>query len=249
MYRPREYHVPMAGPVLHPDVRAAHEFLQSPAGRRAAETLIRKSRLPIDPGDLVVDAVHLIWATFDRNPLRARLDNVKGYCVTVMKNIIRRTRIGRDVPLDENRVGREDDYDGGDLDPSDFGDVGDPVDGSDEPSNSDDPHRDMLPVLRTLIETTDSDVAARSAALSFLVLEAEPDIHRSDLPSPLAGARPDQAVWWPCIHLARRDPDLFPGGGRNPAAQRQALKRAVDKASAVIDRVRAGYAMSMDRVG
>jgi len=105
----------------------------------------------------------------------------------------------------------------------------------------------VVMTLRACVETAEGDVPSKSAALSYLVLQAEPGIDHSDLPWPAAGARPDQAIWWPCVYLARRDDDLFPGGRKTAAAQRQALRRAVKSAESVIDHARMTFALGLEK--
>lgn len=152
-------------------------------------------------------------------------DNIEAYATKVMKNVLNRA-YGTPSPA----AAGASDFDG-DAYPEAVLDRGD-VDAARA--------RDRVGRLRSGIESIDCNPAERSAALSYITLfpaltggEAE-RIDIADLPWPRAGARPDQAVMWPCAYLANQDRSMFPNDIGGGAAQRKRLSRFCQRAADVV---------------
>ena len=83
----------------------------------------------------------------------------------------------------------------------------------------------LAAAVRAALETADASSADRSAALTFLALSDDgmnPRALDDDVPLPEAGARPDQARYWPAIWFAERDDRIF---GASQSVRRRRSRR------------------------
>jgi len=143
-----------------------------------------------------------------QSPTPLQVDNPAAYGTTVIKSVVRRIAQGRD------------DVAPGPLTDQGVEDVALVVD--QHPTDD----------LRTVVERLgDADLWVTSAALSYVTLRAYPEIDLDGVPSPLAGATPDQALAWPALWFAGQR-DHFPRDGdssRERARKNTARSRMVNK--------------------
>lgn len=214
----------------------AQAWLQSDRGLRYAAKLLRIKGLPMDPQEIRDETLLKMWDFTQRRPDKD-IENVRGYCATIMGNVIMQVLRGqRDLPFDA--------LDDGDGNPA--ADAGRkkprpvvPV----TPSTDTAPEREQVLIgqLRACVEAVGRSPQPTSAVLTYLTLQAftEKYIDVTGLPQPKSGARKgDHARWWPSLHLAHQDPELFPWMDRQYPAQRQRLTRARRAAERVLDQAK-----------
>lgn len=199
-------------------------------GVREAERLCRSFRTPSPRAD-AEDVAMQAWRRIHRRRSNAVAEgadppnNIIGYAVTTMRNVISRAYGSR----------------GGDDGSSLSGFDADaysapPAVGSGAPAAA----ARRVGRIRSAIEAASIASPLRSAALSYLTLGLSMEggdadaIDIDDLPWPRSGARPDQARMWPCAFLATRDASLFPGDIGAGAAQRKRLSRFCTSALDVV---------------
>ena len=221
----------------------ASAWLQSPAAFRAADNIIRRAGVPMTPQELCVNATTKVWEFTRKFPDRD-VPHVQAYCRQIMNRDVIDCLRGRkrisDKPLDTGDDIQFDSYDGRKVGP-----VANPV--VDTPftdSSSYEKDPSVLSPMRACIEAVRHDPTPTSAALTFITLNAYEDhIDIGDLPKPERGADEEQALWWPCLHIAHQNPLLFPHEDSldtklKPAAQRQRLRRSRIVAEQVIDQAK-----------
>ncbi len=202
---------------LHPFVAAAEEFLSKPSTEREARRILRRRGLNLPDHEVTSEALRRVWVRMERNPEGLEGANVEAYCTDVMKKVVSDAARGlsKTVEFDE-----EYDAPGGVR-------SSEPV----APSQLDTPSTTVADELRAAIECDDSIppwVAA--SALNYVALTLHPDIDLSGAPRPEAGARPDQARYWPSLWFAGQRKGLFPNPSDNPA-QRKRRSRAARQVS------------------
>jgi hypothetical protein len=166
----------------------------------------------VKPDDLISDTRTRIWLRLARNPDGLDAKNPAGYCVQVMKNLI------RDALQGQRREHLTD------IDPRvDQPFVAD-VDGDDS----------SIDQLRIALEDlAEPPVWVTAAALNYVTLAAHPAVDIRGAPTPRAGANPDQARMWPALWFAGQRDGLFPTT-QPDAAQRKRLNRAAGKVNNVL---------------
>lgn len=188
-------------------------LLNGPEGHRIAGIALRNHGTHLDAGDLISEAVIAVMAAIDRG---VEILEPLGYCFGVMRNVLRRTVGGIEVMVDPTTYRF-------DQAPTHTADAGpesrDRIDQAEVDRRFDE--------IRAEIETAPVPVAIRAAALARLTLGDAIGIDVTDLPAPIAGAAPDEAVWWPCAFLATRDVRLFPPDGRAGQAGRKRRSRFI----------------------
>jgi hypothetical protein len=175
--------------------------------------LLQKYRLPEDAEDVRNDVAEKILKFCKRNPDHV-FDNPAGYCYRAIENLLKDALSGR--PDD-------DEYE---FDPERDGVI---IEGVSSTKNTSGDDADRLDEKRAYFEASGRKPGVVSAALSYVILIDQDDIDVDDMPSPKAGAKPVQALWWPCLWLAYRDDTMFPEGGGGSAAQRKRLQHAKDR--------------------
>jgi hypothetical protein len=95
------------------------------------------------------------------------------------------------------------------------------------------PGEDVSDPLRVAIELQVAPVWVQSAALTFVTLAVHESADTADLPSPLSGARSDQALCWPALYLAGHD-DLFPADSSDAIRRRRSryIRQVLDAVNA-----------------
>jgi hypothetical protein len=153
---------------------------------------------------------------------RSELRNPAAYCTTSLRNevfrLARGRRSRRDASLDELLDERPDDH----QVLAQFDDV---------PEHE--PGEDVSDPLRVAIELQVAPVWVQSAALTFVTLAVHESADVADLPSPLSGARSDQALCWPALYLAGHD-DLFPADSSDAIRRRRSryIRQVLDAVNA-----------------
>jgi hypothetical protein len=199
---------------LHPQFIECKTWLESQDGVDSARKLLNKVRLGfVEPKDVVAEALGNIWTHLVGNPDKLIVDP-PGYCYRVMDRVVLNMLNGRSKhrPI------------GSDTDDNARG-TGETDLQREELSND----VDLVDAVRVYVEASGRKPGVVSAVLTYVVLIDANDIDCDDLPSPRAGAHPDQARWWPCLWLAYRDDTMFPEGGGGSAAQRKRLQHAKDR--------------------
>ena len=175
--------------------------------RRRARVICRCRRAGLTEQDVIADALRMFWMQAKKCTGPAPDDPIS-YMTTMMRNIVTNVhRAWQDVePMEQiDNV-----HTSGHIGPGDVWEPA-PVD-----TRSDLIRTIGLAVaVRGAIETADASSADRSAALTFLALSDDGTSPRAlddDVPHPEAGARPDQARYWPAIWFAERDDRIFGGG-------------------------------------
>ncbi len=213
-----------------PYIQPCLDWLNSSHGRASAVELLQQQRLNIDAREVVNDVATKIWIHLSRQP-ETVINNIRGYCYLALRNHIADLMEGaKHVDIDLGTIAGEDDpltliLDGSALGTQDTdGDI------------------DLHDELRAYVESSGKKPVVVSAALSYLIVTRFDDIDCRDLKAPRAGARPDQALWWPCLWLAEHDETMFPRAehgfdvlteatpSRGVAAQRKRLQHAKDRA-------------------
>ncbi|MGA1344489.1 MAG: hypothetical protein ACO35E_00765 [Ilumatobacteraceae bacterium] len=207
-------------------IDAIATLLMGEEGRRLARTVRTNHGRHLDIGELVDEAMIGIIRAVDRG---TDILDPLGYCYGVMRNATLRAVGGREVPLDPTTYRFLDDGVGTVI-------GGDRTPGPDGRDHVDQDEVDrVFDEMRAAVESSSAPVTVRAAALARLTLGDAEGIDVSDLPSPVAGASPDDALWWPCAFLAARDTRLFPPDGRAGQAARKARSRFISAAKALFD--------------
>jgi DNA-directed RNA polymerase specialized sigma24 family protein len=205
-------------------IDAIAALLTGEDGRRLARTVRTNHGRHLEVDELVSEAMVGVIRAIDRG--REILDPL-GYCYGIMRNATLRAIGGRAVPLDPTTYRFQN---------TESGTVvgGDRTLGPEAREHIDQADVDRLfDEIRTAIEVSPAPLAVRAAALARLTLGDAEGIDVSDLPSPVAGAAPDDAIWWPCAFLGSRDTRMFPRDGRAGQAARKARSRFISAAKAL----------------
>ena len=188
--------------------------------RHRARVICRCRRAGLTEQDVIDDALSRFWLKAKKGTGPAPDDPIN-YMTTMMRNIV--TNVHRAWQDIEPKEQIDNVHTPGRIGP---GDVWEP---SPVETRSDVIRTIGLAVaVRGAIETADASSADRSAALTFLALSDDGTSPRAlddDVPHPEAGARPDQARYWPAIWFAERDDRIF-GGGQ---ATRRRRSRRIDQ--------------------
>lgn len=192
----------------------AKAWLQTPRARQYALQRLRLKDLGANPEEICDDALFKIWEFMDRHPDR-EIENIRGYCAKIIDNVIIGILRARRVFEGAPSSGEDEDFENSSEDKLDVG------------------------RMRACVEACGYLPAPTSAVLTYLTLRAftEREIDVNGLPKPKRGARKDDhARWWPSLHLAHQDANLFPWMNKQYAAQRQRLRRARQAAEQVLAR-------------
>jgi DNA-directed RNA polymerase specialized sigma24 family protein len=203
-------------------------LLHGEEGRRLARTVRTNNGRHLEVEELVSEAMIGIIRAIDRG---LEILDPLGYAYGIMRNATLRAVGGREALIDPTTyrfVNTEDaTVVGGDRTP-----------GPDGRDHIDQAEVDRLfDEIRIAVEASSAPVAIRAAALARLTLGDAEGIDVSDLPAPVAGAAPDDAMWWPCAFLAARDTRLFPSDGRAGQAARKARSRFISAAKALFHQI------------
>ena len=202
------------------EATATIEWLMGDEARRYATKLVAGSGLDRGLADDLIQMAAVKVIRRSRSPQAEAIDNPAAYGTTVVRNAFVNLQRGRKlteveledaVLVDELQVGSIDD----DVELQmmlDGADAADPI--------------------RVAIETQHLPLWVRSAALTVATLAVHGTVDVEQLPSPQSGARSDQALYWPALHLAGRD-DLFDPDA--PAALRKRRSRYIKQVRAAID--------------
>lgn len=220
--KPHEHESPHLQPCL--------EWLSSPHGIASTVKLLTQYKLTVDAGEVANDVAKKVWLFLVKHP-ETVIDNIRGYCYRALRNhIVDMLGGAKHAEIDGDALADETDYLSGFLDPDASGPH--PTAG----------HIELDDRLRAYVESSGKKPKVVSAALAYLVLTRFDDVDCSDLKEPEAGARPDQARWWPCLWLAEHDETMFPIrtidwkksgsviGPTSSAAQRKKLQHAKERA-------------------
>lgn len=211
--KPNKHQSPFLQPCL--------EWLSSPHGIASTVKLLTQYKLKVDAGEVANDVAQKLWIHLTRHP-DAVIDNIRGYCYRALRNHIVDMLSGvKHAHIDDDEIADDTDVLSAIVD----------TDGSEtEPTHG---YVELHDRLRVYVESSGKKPKVISAALTYLVLDRFKDIDCSDLKAPEAGARPDQARWWPCLWLAEHDETMFPNDGmdsKSSAAQRKKLQHAKGRA-------------------
>ena len=175
--------------------------------RHRARVICRCRRAGLTEQEVIADALSRFWLKAKKGTGPAPDDPIN-YMTTMMRNIV--TNVHRAWQDIEPKEHIDNVHTPGRIGPGDVWEPS-PVD-----TRSDVIRTIGLAVaVRGAIETADATSADRSAALTFLALSDDGTSPRAlddDVPHPEAGARPDQARYWPAIWFAERDDRIFGGG-------------------------------------
>lgn len=176
------------------------EWLVSAEAAAAARRSLRRCGFHAAPElveDVVADAALAVAARIRSGSLV--LDNPAAYGTVVIRNVVNAMARGADVPLDEVE---------------------------DQAAPAED-HPDLdIDQVRCAIEAGGDPPWLTSASLTYLTYSMHPSAVPRGAPTPLAGARPDQATAWPALWFAGMR-DLFPGDDGDPRRRTRA-RRVVD---------------------
>ena len=215
--KPNKHQSPFLQPCL--------EWLSSPHGIASTVKLLTQYKLKVDAGEVANDVAQKLWIYLTRHP-DAVIDNIRGYCYRALRNhIVDMLSGAQHAHIDDDDLADDTDVLSAILD----------TDGSEtEPTHG---YVELDDRLRAYVESSGKKPKVISAALTYLVLDRFRDIDCTDLKAPEAGARPDQARWWPCLWLAEHDETMFPNDGmdsKSSPAQRKKLQHAKDRAQTLL---------------
>ena len=205
-----------------PFLQPCLDWLTSDEARRSTQTVARQYGLHIDIDDILGQATMKIWRQLDARP-DMHIDNVTGYCYQIVKrlvvDVLRGKLAGKTV--DEKTVADITWYEkaglsGGGTSSRSAGDI------------------DQVDTVYARLEACGAHPRDVSAALTYVTLAGHSDVDYADLPKSKAGAKPEHALWWPCIWLATHDMTLFPIMDKGSSAQRKRLQRARERADEVL---------------
>jgi hypothetical protein len=201
--------------------------------RRFARSRLRASSLPADPhavDDVVAEAGARVAVQMNRRA-GVSADHVRRYGCKVVRSVVSSTLRSEDVelPADDQaaadwarREAVESEFRRDRMPDPDAPAVGDPV--------------------RVVAheESVGRSAWELAAVLALLVFWIHPDAVPPSFPRPRAGARPDQARWWPALAAAGRI-DLFEEHQPqvDGATIRKRRQRAVNQAEALLDVIKA----------
>lgn len=167
------------------------EWLLSDEALSYSRRLVTRAGLGRDLAEDLVQIAITTMIRWSRGPSARPLENPAAYGSAVVRNRLRRLLRGRkfdETELDESALG------------SDELDVGYPEDTVEVQLHLDD--GDAADPLRVALELQQQPAWVHSAALTFVTIAVHDSDDLAQLPSPLAGARSDQALCWPALHLA-----------------------------------------------
>ncbi len=212
---------------------AAYAWIDSTKAREFAEGLLAGKRVKVPEDEILADVRSRIWERVQRphellDPARAG-----SYCRAVARNLVSDLLRGyRDEELDERVYYRKG------APPVPLNDL-QPGAAADRPGAR---AGEGIDDLRTWFETSGQEPWVVSGALTYVTIGSDPNCDYSAAPKPRAGAAEVRALLWPSLWYAGKRRGLFPTGGRQLAAQRQALKRTGD---CILDVVRRATAASL----
>ncbi len=215
---------------VSPYLQPCLEWLSSPHGIASTVKLLTQYKLKVDAEEVANDVARKVWIHLAQHSDTV-IDNIRGYCYRALRNhIVDMLSGAKHADIDSVDLADNTDFLSGLLDPDSSG------------AHSTGGHIDLDDRLRAYVESSGKKPKVISAALTYLVLTRFDDIDCSGLKEPEAGARPDQARWWPCLWLAEYDETMFPiraveskksgivFATQSSAAQRKKLQHAKDRA-------------------
>jgi hypothetical protein len=213
------------------DVRCL-EWLGTSDAERTAKRFIRRSGLPLDPGDLVSEAAMRILVRVDGDPGffsgDAYRSSVPGnYCARIMRNYM--VDLLRGVSR-ERSARRLLEADARNEDPS----VTAPELTDAQRQRLAEAAADVSDGIRVAIEYSGAGPVDVSGALTVLALQRDPAADVGESPRPKAGATPDQARLWPALWFAGLREMAFPVAGKSTKAQQKYRSRAAKKLDAFL---------------
>lgn len=185
--------------------------------RRRARVICRCRRAGLAEQDVIDDALARFWRRAEKSTNPAPDDPIN-YMTAMMKNIV--TNAHRAWKKFESDEQADTVADPGHIGPGDDWEPA-PIDARSELIRN----LGLAAAVRAALETADASSADRSAALTFLALSDDgmnPRALDDDVPLPEAGARPDQARYWPAIWFAERDDRIF---GASQSVRRRRSRR------------------------
>lgn len=188
-----------------------------PEGKRIALIARRHHGHHLEVAELIDEAMVAAILAVDRG---VEIREPGGYLYRVMRNVLVDVGGGEAVDIDDETA----------IDDRD--DVGIEVDQStvDE----------LFDEIRVGLESSGAPATHVSAALAKLAVGDAPSIDLDDLPTPIAGAAPAEAQWWPCAYLATLDHGMFPVDGRAGQSARKRRSRFIASARTLLERLMAG---------
>lgn len=217
----------------------ARVWLQTPRARQDASQRLRLKEVQVDPEEICMDVLFKIWKFIERHPDRD-IENVRWYCARIMDNLIVEILRGFrfNDPLDDgDGDGDRKDQDGKEKRKKPA--IKLVIGPSTDEHCAEEEDLSLPGRMRACVEASGHPPTPTSAVLTYLTLQAftEKEIDVNGLPQAKRGARKDDhARWWPSLHLAHQDADLFPWMDRQYPAQRQRLRRARQAAEQVLAR-------------
>lgn len=213
------------------DVRCL-EWLGTSEAERTAKRIIRRSGLPLDPGDLVSEAAIRILVLVDREPGffsgDAYRSSVPGnYCARIMSNFVADLFKGASRERSARRLLEAD---ARNEDPS----VTAPDLTDAQRQQLAEAAANVSDGIRVAIEYSGAGPVDVSGALTVLALQRDPAADVGESPRPKAGATPDQARLWPALWFAGLRDKAFPVAGKSTAAQQKYRSRAAEKLDAFL---------------
>jgi hypothetical protein len=193
---------------------AVDSWLSSTGARSFVEGLLNRKKIWVPPAEILDDVRTRLWLRLQQP--HDHLDPVKAaaYCRQVAENVVRDLlRDFVDASIDETAFSKP-------------GALAEPERDTQPPNRPDD---HIIDRLRVACETSGRDAWMVSGALTYLTVGSDKECDVSAAPRPRAGANETRALLWPALWFAGRRTGLFPGGGRQNAAQRRRLKRAGDQ--------------------
>lgn len=209
---------PDSGQKTPKNFESCAQWLMSADAMTSIKWLLQKYRLPEDAEDVRNDAAEKILKFCKGNPDHV-FDNPAGYCYRAIENLLKDALSGRTD---------DDEYE---FDPERDGVI---IEGVSSTGNTSGDDANRLDEKRAYFEASGRKPGVVSAALSYVILIDGDDIDCDDLPSPRAGAKPVQALWWPCLWLAYRDETMFPDDSGGSAAQRKRLQHAKNRSKVLL---------------
>lgn len=197
------------------------ELLMGPDGKRLARMALTRFGRHLDAEELVSEAMVAVIVAIDKG---TEILEPSGYVFRVMRNLLIKASGGQTIEFDDELA------------------VENPNDPRGEKANEVDQETidEAFDEIRVQLESSGAPAPQVSAALAKLALGDAPTIPLDDLPSPIAGAAPDEAQWWPCAFLATLDLGMFPTNGRAGQSARKRRSRFIASTRKLLERLMAG---------
>lgn len=194
-------------------------WLQTEDAAKSASRVVKRTKLPLDPFELISEAVIKIKVKVSRDPEffadgRFVTYDVGGYCTKIMWNHVNDLFSAKKRDRDRDRLLQADARVNDDA-------LATPDTTEDERALLEEIAVERIDALRVVAEYSGEKYEIVSGVLTVMAIGRDPQADIGDSPTPQAGAKPDQARLWPAMWFAGYREKAFPVAGGSSQAQQK----------------------------